>query len=266
MIYGHRSTRVPLYPLSQAAWLKTSGNSPRFPCHSWGKGIFPTKLLCISFCIVFHIWGSHFLFRAPLLLHQLFGEVRVRIPLSWLQSPLSHIYSLSLPSPQPSHTYTAQRNTLLSPSACFWPNILSIPLNTNLLPFPQNSQNSPEGSGFSMTNVRKTSRLFLNSALHCLPWGNQIQGCVEKLELIHWIKNMQIMEIPVIVTTIKIYKEKRICRLICWMRATSHPQGVCGKLPQHPSSQFGKVNPTGSFLLKAQVWYTNKKQVELYYL
>lgn len=46
------------------------------------------------------------------------------------------------------------------------------------------------------------------------------------------------------------------------MRGTSHHQGVCGKLPQHPSSQLGKVNPPGSFLWKVQFRYTHTKEVE----
>lgn len=79
--------------------------------------------------------------------------------------------SLSL-FPQPSHPHTqhsAQRNTLLSLLLASSQHTLFIPLNTNLLPSPQNSQNSPEGLGFSITNIKKTSRLFLNSVLHCLP-------------------------------------------------------------------------------------------------
>lgn len=90
---------------------------------------------------------------------------------------LSHnhsLFPLSLsplpPTLTPSHTYIVPRGILFSLLCLLLAKYtLYIPLNTNLLPSPQNSQNSPEGSGFSITNVRKTSRLFLNSALCCLP-------------------------------------------------------------------------------------------------
>lgn len=173
--------------MSHGAWLIISDNSPLFPCHSSGKEIVLTRLLHINFYIVFHAGGCHFLFRMSLLLHQCCWEVGGRGPpslwttelseSSFLSPPLPfHLFlSLSLPpptSPNP-HTLTglqsAQRNTLLSPLPASGQNTSSISLNTNLLPSLQNSQSSPEGLGFSVTNVRRTSRLFLSSALSLPP-------------------------------------------------------------------------------------------------
>ena len=137
---------------------------------------------------MFYTGGSRFLFRIWLLLHQHCWEAAGRGPSALWMTELSVSFSLSLPLPFPSlspslfplsppslHSLTglqsAQRNSLLSPPPASGQNTLYISLNTNLLPTPQNSQSSPEGLGFSMTNVRKTSRLFLSSALFLTPLG-----------------------------------------------------------------------------------------------